>query len=232
MRTVTFILAPAGRDFDAGGRVLHEHGVTREAIHDIRTLDDGSAIMQMEVSCRPRQVREVLDRDDAGVYDYQLTAGHGGSSLLQIHYQPRGVHADLIELHQQHAVVIDYPIDFVDPATSAVRMVEVGRVDALRQLIDEMRDLACVTIEEVGTYDPAENRAFGGLTTRQQQVLRTALERGYYDVPRDVTYEDIAHDLDCSASTVGQHLRRIEAKVLSQITPTNDVTEPPEQPAH
>lgn len=232
MRSVTYILSPEGQDFDSGGRALHEHGVTREAIYDVRTLGDGSVVMQFEVGCRPRRVREVLDESRTGVFDYQVTSGREADTLLQLHFEPRGTLAELIDLHQNHAVVLEYPIKFVDPATSTVRVVEVGRVDALQQVIEETREIACVTIEEVGTYDPDESRTFAGLTERQQQVLCTALQRGYYDVPRDVTYEDIARELDCSASTVGQHLRRIEAQVLSEIAPTSDVAEPPEQPAH
>lgn len=229
MRAITFRLSPRGGDFDADGRLLDEHGVTREAIHDIRTLADDSVIMQLEVSCEPDAVDRLLEGDCPGIIDYGVTAADV-NTILQLHFRPEGVIGDLIDLHGDHAVVVDYPIEFVDPPDPAVRMVEVGRIDELRTLIDRIRDLAAVTIEEVGSYEPLSNRLFCSLTDRQQQVLRTAIERGYYDVPRDVTYEDIARDLDCSASTVGQHLRRIEARILSQITPVTEDRDVRERP--
>ncbi|OLZ39885.1 hypothetical protein A6E15_02320 [Natrinema saccharevitans] len=48
-------------------------------------------------------------------------------------------------------------------------------------------------------------------------MLRVAVEEGYYEEPRKVTYGDIAARLDCSAGTVGQHLRRIEARLMSSL---------------
>jgi DNA-binding CsgD family transcriptional regulator len=224
MRAITFRLSPHGGDFGNGGNRFAEHGIAREAIHDIRTLSDDTVVMQLEVSCEPARVRRLFDGDCPGVLGWDVT-GADGNTILQLHFEPSGAFRDLVDLHQRHAVVVDYPIEYVDPPDPTVRMVEVGQVKELRAVIEEVRELACVTIEEVGSYEPLSNRLFCGLTDRQQQVLRTAIERGYYDVPRDVTYEDIARDLDCSASTVGQHLRRIEARILSKITPVTEERE-------
>lgn len=224
MRAITFRLSPHGSAFGAGGSLFVEHGIPREAIHDIRTLQDDSVVMQFEVSAEPARVRRLFEGECPGVLGADVT-GADGNTILQLHFHPTGALRDLIELHGSHAVVVDYPIEYVDPPDPTIRMVQVGQIDELRQVIEEIRELACVTIEEVGSYEPLSNRLFCGLTERQQQVLRTAIERGYYDVPRDVTYEDIARDLDCSASTVGQHLRRIEARILSTITPVTEERE-------
>jgi predicted DNA binding protein len=36
-------------------------------------------------------------------------------------------------------------------------------------------------------------------------------------VPRRATHQDIADELDLSTTTVGEHLRKIEARMLSEI---------------
>lgn len=221
MRSVTYLLTPDEGHFDTMGPAFLAHGVTREAIHGIRTLGDGSVVVQMKVGENPSRVRDICeDSTGDGLRSYHVVSNAEGA-LVQLHFEPTGVLADLIAIHEQHPVVPEFPIEFVDSDAGSVRVVEAGCVTELRRVVTKMREVSSVTIEEVGGYDPESDRLYAGLTERQQQVLRTALERGYYDVPRDVTYEDIARDLDCSASTVGQHLRRIEATVLSDIAPTS-----------
>lgn len=46
------------------------------------------------------------------------------------------------------------------------------------------------------------------LTTQQREVLRIALETGYFDVPRSGTLADIADELDISSQAVSERLRR------------------------
>jgi predicted DNA binding protein len=58
------------------------------------------------------------------------------------------------------------------------------------------------------------------LTERQQEVLAVAIEKGYYEIPRQATNEEIAADMDCSTSTVGEHLRKIESRIISEVGPS------------
>ena len=52
------------------------------------------------------------------------------------------------------------------------------------------------------------------LTGRQREILEAAVESGYYEEPRGATHEEIAREVGVSAGTVGEHLRRVEEKVL------------------
>lgn len=54
------------------------------------------------------------------------------------------------------------------------------------------------------------------LTERQREVLETAYEMGYFEVPREVASEAIAAELDIDASTVTEHLQRAERNLLTQ----------------
>jgi len=48
----------------------------------------------------------------------------------------------------------------------------------------------------------------GGLTETQRETLSTALERGYFDVPREINLVELAAELDVSDTAVSQRLRR------------------------
>lgn len=53
-----------------------------------------------------------------------------------------------------------------------------------------------------------------GLSERQREVFFTAVNEGYYDVPKQAELKDIAQALDISVSTVQEHLRKAEAAVM------------------
>ncbi|WP_247729837.1 helix-turn-helix domain-containing protein [Halovivax limisalsi] len=55
------------------------------------------------------------------------------------------------------------------------------------------------------------------LTDRQREVLRTAFELGYYDVPRTAATTDVAAELDLDDSTVSEHLQRAERNLLARL---------------
>lgn len=55
------------------------------------------------------------------------------------------------------------------------------------------------------------------LTDRQQEIVQTAYSMGYYDVPREATTDDVAHEVDLDPSTVAEHLQRAEHNLLSQL---------------
>ncbi|MFB9806340.1 helix-turn-helix domain-containing protein [Haladaptatus pallidirubidus] len=47
-----------------------------------------------------------------------------------------------------------------------------------------------------------------GLTTQQYETLQTAIDRGYYDIPRNATTEDLAEELGVSHQAISERLRR------------------------
>ncbi|MHC3437671.1 helix-turn-helix domain-containing protein [Natrialbaceae archaeon A-gly3] len=60
-----------------------------------------------------------------------------------------------------------------------------------------------------------------GVTARQREVLRTALEAGYFDVPRRTTLEDLAGELGVSGQALSALLRRGQANLLRRTIATD-----------
>lgn len=216
MRYVTYVLTPPRGYFDRGAERLRELGVTFESIRNIDQLNDGTIITQKVVRGDRVAVERALEETGPTVVDYQLTDA-GDTTILQLHYRPSDLTQELLAIHNRHAVLLDYPLEYTGPENRSLRVSEIGREEELRRVIEETRPLVDVEIERLGSYDPSDERPFTELTDRQREVLRVAVEQGYYEEPRQVTYEDIAAKLDCSAGTVGQHLRRIEARLMSTL---------------
>lgn len=55
------------------------------------------------------------------------------------------------------------------------------------------------------------------LTDRQREVLETAYDLGYFDVPRRVSTADVAAELDLDPSTVAEHLQRAEHNLFTAL---------------
>lgn len=73
---------------------------------------------------------------------------------------------------------------------------------------------------EVLRFEPAESdprNPLGGLTPRQQQVLRAAVEMGYFENPKRVRLEDLGELLGQDKSTVCETLRRAEKRVFETL---------------
>jgi len=110
------------------------------------------------------------------------------------------------------AVVIVPPI--VYHADGWVTVSLFGDDEQLQAAVEEIPDPVEVVIEQVGGLAAAAPAVDAGLTDRQRAAVETALELGYYDVPREADHEVIADALDCAPSTAAEHLRKAESRVL------------------
>ena len=52
------------------------------------------------------------------------------------------------------------------------------------------------------------------LTNRQEEIIRIAFEKGYFDMPKKITIEELAKIFKISASTLAEILQRGERKII------------------
>jgi predicted DNA binding protein len=53
-----------------------------------------------------------------------------------------------------------------------------------------------------------------GLTDRQRQALVTSYRMGYFDIPRQASLDDVATELDITASSLSERLRRAQSHLI------------------
>jgi predicted DNA binding protein len=84
------------------------------------------------------------------------------------------------------------------------------RVEAIREEMD-----ADVRIMDIATaYSASGVLPTDKLSARQRETFELARERGYYTWPRGVSASDLAAELNVSKSTLLEHLRKAESKLL------------------
>lgn len=91
-----------------------------------------------------------------------------------------------------------------------------GSQEAIRDMLRNF-EAAGATPElcKLGAYDAGEG-TLDALTDRQLEVIETAYDMGFYELPREASTEDIAGALDIDAATVSEHLQRAERNLLTQ----------------
>ncbi len=218
MWEVAYNMTPRRGYFDRGERALWEAGVYLETVRSLEVLADGTVLVVYEIDGTEQALRGCLDAAPEKVVDATVTE-RGEPLVAQLRFHPDETFERLLSVHQSFGVSVEFPIHYVDHEPATIELVETGSQDALRDRIAETRELATVHVKHVHRHEPTTRRQFRELTERQQEVLVAAVQCGYYRNPREATHDEIAAELGCSASVVGQHLRRIEQLLVSTTIP-------------
>ncbi len=82
----------------------------------------------------------------------------------------------------------------------------------LQKLMDELKK------RKIGSklilIQPIDDRE--SLTPRQEKIIKTALDRGYYDFPKRIGIRELARMFDISTASVSETLRRGQKKIIEQ----------------
>lgn len=213
MRYATVVISPEGGDLQPADQALAtDPTVSREVIHQINRLSDDTCVTLYSIRGNLTRAADILDTQE-DVLAYDVTGGRQG--LIYLHFQPTDTVNRLLSIVQNNTIVLKTPIDCL--STGGVRVTLVGDDDTIQQSVGSIPDSLTLSLEGIGEYHPDSEQLYSVLTPRQQEVLESAVEMGYYEVPRRVTHGDIAQEIGVSAGTVGEHLRKVEGKVLSTL---------------
>lgn len=65
-----------------------------------------------------------------------------------------------------------------------------------------------------------------GLTDPQREALRAAYESGYFDIPRAASLRDVADELEITASSLSERLRRAQTRLAEATVADPDPSDP------
>lgn len=142
-----------------------------------------------------------------------------GTTLLARTRHPAG---GVIDTILAHGCPILWPALYREgEETFTVVASDRARVDALLRSLSRLGSARVESVHEV----PADVLDVGfslgdlthGLTKRQLEVIRRAIEEGYYESPRRTTSEALAASFGLSRSTFEEHLRKAERTVLHHV---------------
>jgi len=224
MRYFDLVLTPKHdgiHPIDAELALLTE--VERDALLHIDAFGDGSGVLLYRlVGEKETVVETIVDHDFLVSYDV-LDVDAEDTFHLYLHVLPGEPAGTLMALTYEYALIIDTPIEFMD--RGGILATIVGTHDMLREALKAIPDAINVSIQQVGEYSPGTRDMLSMLTERQREVFETAVNMGYYDIPREVNQVDLAEELGCAPSTVDEHLRKAESKMLSALLRTTGAEE-------
>ena len=167
--------------------------------------DSDELLTMMETSTTTEHfAHEVVEPQDGQCYIYQ-------------HCRPSEQVQELLQLLNEYRLMIIFPVTFNEEIGMTVEIIgsESDVQNGYDALPCEVRRQT--SIERVGEYSPMAAGVISALTERQREVLSAAVTVGYYDVPRCGTADDVANVVGCASSTASEHLRKIEARILSAV---------------
>ncbi|KZN24623.1 bacterio-opsin activator [Haladaptatus sp. R4] len=149
------------------------------------------------------------------ILDYELTPLDGTSFYAYIEHEKRDVDSDFRTAFAGTSILVIPPITYTSDGAMCMELV--GRAGDMRTAMAEMDTDIDVSVEQVGEYDSPWMGLWARLTERQRSALETAVEVGYYDVPRESGVEAVGEKLDCAPSTASTHLRNAESRIMREL---------------
>ena len=177
-------------------------------------------------------LEELSCRGDGAVVQVEVESRFDEDRLSSLEYVDEWKHVAALE--ESHVYIVDFTapnlpdsvadrgsdlVGTCDPVVTdrGADMSLVGPQDAISGTVSEFQRAGVApTLQKLGAYrgrpDPVDS-----LTDRQREVIQLAHEMGYYEVPRPVSTEDVAAELELDPSTVSEHLQRAERNLLSEL---------------
>jgi predicted DNA binding protein len=213
MRYATVVITPQDDGLNPADAVLVAlSSVERDVVHQVNLLNDGTIVMLYALRGDIKQAVEALRNCESVI---AVDGSGDGEGLIYLHIEPDEISMQLMQIIQDNEVVLQTPMECT--RDGGLRVTIVGDDATIQRAVNDVPEGVSVSLEGIGDYHPEADKLYGTLTDRQREVLETAVEEGYYEVPRRATHEDIAEEVGLSAGTVGEHLRKVEGRVLSSL---------------
>ncbi|SEN53211.1 HTH DNA binding domain-containing protein [Halorientalis persicus] len=216
MRYLTLLVKPDGDGafHPLGGELTADPSIERRAIHHVELLEDDTVLLFAEASGSQERYREIM-AESPHVLEY-LTAGEDRWMAVS-QFEPTAEIHWALELQRESLLVVDTPIRFTSEDHLKVTYLGTDEIFSTLYEYAEEADYMTVDVLETGEYETDGTSFSRVITSRQEEVIETAVDLGYYSEPRQASLEDISEVVGIAPGTVGEHLRKAEERVFSEI---------------
>lgn len=183
----------------------------REAgVRDLELLEDEGTGSVPQIEVEQRLDEDRLDSIDS-VEDWEFL-GERDETYLYL------LEVTALEMPETAAVDHEDLVGMCDPTVSDRGMLLslVGSQEAIREMLRNFEAAGVApNLHRLGEYEGGQ-RTLDALTDRQLEILQTAYDMGFYEVPREASIAEIADEVGLDDGTVSEHLQRAERNLLSQ----------------
>jgi len=174
--------------------------------------DEAAGVGLAEIAARdlPDLVGDMAAYDE--VIDLELLQDYEDEALVQF----ETTMPLLLFAVQDSGVPLELPFDIVDGTAEWTVTAPQDRLSELGEQLDTFG--VSYTVDYVQQTIDSDQL----LTDHQTDLVRTAVDEGYYDTPRTCSLTELAGELDIAKSTCSESLHRAEEKIVKQFL--EDVT--------
>lgn len=160
--------------------------------------------------------------DDPSVTDYDRLKGNDGEYLYRVTLS-KEVRLVRELVHGYDGTITEVYGD-ADGWTLEVRFPDRERFS---ELDDEFGQYGIhPTYEAIESIDDSDDEVMSVLTDSQRRSIELAVDRGYYQVPREVSLQELAREMDITHQALSERLRRAEKRLAEE-----KLTSPAEDPS-
>ncbi|MFC7059999.1 helix-turn-helix domain-containing protein [Halovenus salina] len=219
MRYATVILSwERGQLHALDDAVATTSDVHIETTHFINPLEDGTHVELAQFRGNMETLSGVFEHT-SGVLDYEVPTEDDG--FAYVHYESTPMMEALFTAIFEHTIVLQWPLEFVDDSqTRGIRITFMGSEAALTNVTREIPNSLDLSLVRTGEYTKAHSDPTLALSDKQRILLETALEAGYYEIPRETTQEELADKLGVTHATISDRLQRLESTLLNSLLPS------------
>lgn len=142
--------------------------------------------------------------DDGGLFEFVVSGGCPAYRLAELGALPKTVDG----VDGRGRIVAEIPLRYDPPAVTEQFLEEHPDFELIAKRTKE-------THASMVTRSTVQQPILDTLTQRQQEILQTAFEMGYYEWPRDCTGQDVANEFGITSATFSEHIFAAERKILT-----------------
>lgn len=188
--------------------------------------DRGKEVVEIE-SKNPETLKDIPD-DIEKIADIQLCVVKSGRMLLVVKTCNCYTHEEgysITELIDTRDCLLLPPIRFID-GWEHYKIISFAQENTKKLFKDISKEGSLEILykkpllqEKIGSLIFSADSLFSSLTGKQVSAIITAYEKGYYHIPRKTTTSAIARHSNSSRTTLEEHLRKGENKLIATLIP-------------